>query len=200
MGVQTLSQVKGNFTPPSDQLLKLAPSVGSGYEREDDDWYIEPEWLIDALLSRVEFHGPIYDPCAGRGTIPLVCRARGLQADGSDIRDRGFGQAGIDFMCDQTPRFNLISNPPFGIMRAWIDHALEVTYGKVAVVSRLAFLEGQARKPWFESLPLRYVLVSSRRASMPPGNSDIKADGSKVAMCWLVFQRGWSGEPTLGWV
>lgn len=203
--------IKGNFTPPSEQLVSLLGEKvpiasisrpmqgGAGYARDDDDFYLEPDWLVHGLISKVDFVGPVHDPCCGKGTIPMAFLSRGFAASGSDLRDRGFGMVGVDFMRDQTPRTNVVSNPPFGILRDFIDHALEVSTGKVAVITRLAFLEGQSRKPWFESLPMQLCLVSSRRASMPPGNSDIKASGTTIAFCWLVFSKGWSGEPRLAW-
>jgi hypothetical protein len=65
----------------------------SGYLRVDKDFYVEPPWVVHLLLDVETFTGAVHDPCCGSGTIPSVCRERGLTATGSDIVDRGFGES-----------------------------------------------------------------------------------------------------------
>ena len=79
-------------------------------------------------------------------------------------------------------------------------HALKLTTGKVALLARLALLEGQKRRALFQSTPLARVWVSSRRVSMPPGGTDIPAKGGAIAYAWFVWERGYSGAPSLGWL
>ena len=80
--------------PPSSTL--------SGYAREADDWYVEPPWIVDALLNMEMFDGGlIWDPAAGAGNIPKRCHIRGLEAVGTDLHDRGFGTPFVDFLGTQ---------------------------------------------------------------------------------------------------
>lgn len=174
----------------------------SGYERAAKDWYVEAPWVADLLLDHEAFPTGVWDPCCGAGNIPKRCALRGIDAIGSDIADRGFGAAGIDFFSEH-PRtaVSIVANPPYNRLQAFVDHALVVTSGKVAVVAPMAFLAGQKRKTWYERGPLARVYVLSRRPSMPPGGSDIAAKGGTVDYAWLVWDRAHSGDPVIaGWL
>jgi hypothetical protein len=173
---------------------------GSGYERHENDWYKESRYSIDALLDAEPFIGPIWDPACGGGNIPTACRDRGYEAIGSDIKDRGFGTTGVDFLMSDRRVDKIVSNPPYGIIQPWIERCLQVTTGKVAILARLALLEGKARGAWFPSTPLARVWVHSSRVSMPPGDSDAPAKGGSVAFAWFVFEHGNAGPPTIGWL
>ena len=173
----------------------------SGYARATDDWYAEPAWCVDLLLDREPFASSVWDPCAGSGNIPQRCLARGITAIGSDIADRGYGCAGLDFFSVEmvTPT-SIVSNPPYDVLQEFIDHALKISTGKVAVIARIAFLASVRRKVWFESGPLARVWVMSRRPSMPPGGTDVPAKGGSVDYAWFVFDRTVIGPPTFGWL
>jgi hypothetical protein len=153
-------------------------------------------------LDREDFGPAIWDPCCGRGTIPARCLARGISAIGSDIVDRGYGAVGLDFFeLTQPTSVSIISNPPYKRLQAFVDHALRLTTGKVAVVASLAFLASRGRKPWYESGPLARVYVLSRRPSMPPGEALVKASGGSLDYAWFVFDREHRGAPIIsGWL
>ena len=176
-------------------------------ERAANDWYVEPAWAVQALLDAEDFRGGcVWDPAAGRDNIPSVCRARDIQAFGSDLIDRGAPsvRAPFDFL-DLDPRFSprpefIICNPPFALAERFIDRALSVASRKVAMLLRLSFLEGQRRGEMFASTPLARVLVFSSRVSMPPGDSTVDPKGGAVAFAWYVWQHGHQGPPTLGWL
>jgi hypothetical protein len=93
----------------------------------------------------------------------------------------------------------IITNPPFRLAREFVDVALgRAPY--VAMLLRLAFLEGGARKPWFENGPLARVHVSSRRLPMMhrDGWEGPKA-GSAVAHAWFVWDQTYYGKPEIRW-
>ncbi len=173
----------------------------SGYERAERDWYCEPRWIVDALLSVETFAGACWDPAAGGGNIPDAVIAQGLPCIATDIRPQRDDVRQMDFLngiCGGVS--NIISNPPYGVIVPWVDRARSIATEKVAILGRLAFLEGQARRPWFQSTGLTRVWVSSRRPSMPPGGVDMKASGGSIAFAWFVWERGHSGAPSLGWL
>jgi hypothetical protein len=103
-------------------------------------WYWEPEEVTRQLLTELTFRGLVHDPCCGSGRIPRVARDFGYVATGSDIVDRGFGDGGIDFFTDSTPRETLIFNPPSGrnqdptLATRFILHALEVAEEVAAIL------------------------------------------------------------------
>jgi len=172
----------------------------SGYSRAASDWYVEPRSCINALLDVETFAGQSWDPSCGGGNIPLAMQARGLNCWGSDIADRGFGTTGLSFFDAEDRADSIVSNPPYGVIEDYIDRALSLTDCKVAILARLAFLEGQARRQKFTQWPLARVWVSSKRLSMPPGGTDVKAAGGTTAYAWFVFEHGHSGAPAIGWL
>lgn len=173
----------------------------SGYDRAIADWYTEPRWLVDALLD-VETFGAAWDPACGGGNIPDAVRARGGVCYATDAVNRGYAGHGgtVDFFTCIPLAPNIISNPPYSLIEPWIERALDKTTEKVALLARLALLEGQKRRGLFARTPLARVWVSSRRASMPPGGVDVPASGGSIAYAWFVWEHGHKGPPTLGWI
>lgn len=180
----------------------------NGYRRHGDDWYVEPAACVHALLDVEHVIGPVLDPCCGAGNIPSVLRARGFEAIGSDIVDRGAGATIADFLSDDFSPPGLVHtivfNPPYRAAQAMVQRARDLGVWKVCAVLRLAFLEGQERGPWFAKGGLSRVWVSSSRLNMPPGdefmNGTVKAEGGKVAYAWFVWERGHRGPAQIGWL
>lgn len=180
----------------------------SGYERVVHDWYQEPPETVEALLEVESFSEPVWDPACGGGNIPIVCAKAGMDVRGTDLVDRRqqgeppFPFRTHDFLRDRLPFEvgGIISNPPYNVLEEWIDRCLNSTPGKVAILARLAFLEGQKRQTWWERVPLARVWVSSKRISMPPGGSGIVAKGGTVAFAWFVFDRTHAGPAHIQWL
>jgi hypothetical protein len=87
------------------------------------------------------------------------------------------------------------------LAREFVDKALELTTGKVAMFLRLAFLEGLARGEWLPETPLARVWIMSRRVPMQRGRISEAGDGHGViAFAWFVWEHGFTGKPTLGWL
>lgn len=172
----------------------------SGYARHALDWYQEPRWIVDALLRVEEFPGVSLDPSCGEGNIPNALNDAGWLCLGSDIEDRGYGTPHTDFFACNLSVDHIVSNPPYAPLQRYVEHALTLASGKVAILARLAFLEGQGRQTFFDSTPLARVWVSRRRVSMPPGGTGIKATGGTVAFAWFVWEHGHTGRPVIGWL
>ena len=174
----------------------------SGYDRVTHDWYVEPAWAVEALLSVETLEGVNLDPCCGKGTIPKTIIRKNLVCIGSDIVDRGQNYEIKDFFTsykEATEINNIVSNPPYGVIEPFITRALSIAKNKVAILARLALLESTKRQTLFQTTPLARVWVSSKRISMPPGNSLIKPAGGTIAYAWFVWEHGYEGKPTLGW-
>ena len=188
----------------------------SGYARNANDWYVEPAEAVHALLDVETFQGETLDPACGGGNIVRVFRSRGLNAWGSDLVMR-YDQMETDAM--PRPMFgctgdftrpvpdeccgnvdNIVSNPPFKIAEKFIVNGLKRARHKVALLQRLAFLEGQQRAALFTSTPLARVHVFAYRISMPPGGTEIEAKGGSVAFAWFVWEHGYRGAPTINWL
>jgi hypothetical protein len=168
------------------------------YARQGDDWYCEPDYTVRSLLDRVRFTEPIHDPCCGRGMIPTVASEYGYQAAGSDLVARGYGVGGVDFLSDDTRRQTLIFNPPFSIATPFVLHALDVAQ-EVAVLVKVQFLNTQSRYDKLYSRRPPYVLVLSRRPSMPPGDVNQKPRNGTDEFVWCVWGVATLGVATMDW-
>jgi hypothetical protein len=178
----------------------------SGYERIDKDFYVEPRWVVHLLLDVEAFEGEVLDPCCGSGTIPSVCRERGIPARGSDIVDRGFGEV-RDLFTITGPVDNIISNVPYKIAEPCARHMLKLAQRKVALVLPLTFFESREREGFFRDHPPIRHLICSDRPSMPPGRVDGERDcfgaivqpisrGGTMPYAWYIFEPGYYGPTT----
>lgn len=170
--------------------------------RHKDDFHVTPPEGTRALLSVEEFEGSIWEPACGDGAISKVLKDAGYLVFSTDLVDRGFGSGGIDFLLPMHQRAdNIITNPPFKHMQEFVELGLERSRHKLALLARLAFLEGMKRKPMFESTPLARVWVFSKRLAIPRAGYDtsVKQNGM-IAFAWFVWDHSHEGPPTLGWI
>lgn len=171
-------------------------------DRERDDFYPTPEAGTRALLAVEPFTGPIWEPACGEGDMSRVLEAAGHEVISTDLIDRGYGEARTDFLMEWQPRApNIVTNPPFKHCEEFVRKALDLTTGKVAILARLAWLEGKARRELFESTPLARVWIFAGRLSMARGAlAGASGTGGMLAFAWFVWEHGHQGRPSLGWV
>lgn len=176
------------------------------YDRDDADWYVEPSWAVEALLKAEPFEGATLDPACGCGTIPKAFAARGLQCSAYDLRDRGFGRPGFDFLAPGqfvVPFDNVVTNPPYKLAEQFIRTALRITKRKVAVLVQQQFPYSQGRHALFTECPVARLYFLSNRPSMPPGKAIAagqKVGGGKTDYLWIVFEHGHQGAPAAHWL
>lgn len=178
-----------------------ARNVAPSADREKDDFYPTPPEATWALLKRETFGPRIWEPACGDGAISDVLEAAGHDVVSTDLMDRGYGEARVDFLMEHrllAPE--IITNPPFKLAEQFARHALDLGATKLAMLLRLAWLEGTERQRLFESTPLARVHVASRRLSMARGGTDVgKGGGSMIAFAWFVWDRSHEGSPVLSW-
>jgi hypothetical protein len=172
----------------------------SGYPRDKNDFYLEPDWCVEQMLDAVSFDGAIHDPCCGIGTIVSAAQRRGIAATGADLIDRAEGRFPVvDFFADTAVRENIVSNPPFhrGKLEQVLEHALRhvVPGGRIALLTAMQFLNSQGRYHLFDPRQCERVLIHARRPSMPPGElieffGESERHSGSTDYCWTVFQPG----------
>jgi hypothetical protein len=170
------------------------------WDRHPDDYYIEEEWCDRRLFEVEKFKGGIFDPACGSGRIVRAAIAAGHVALGHDkVRRSVECTREADFLTSDVWVSNIVSNPPFGIAQEFIEHALEMSQGKTAMLLPLTWLAGDDRAVWLATTPLLRVYVLTPRPSMPPGpviEAGIKLGGGKKDFCWVVWLRAYDGTPT----
>jgi len=174
--------------------------------RSVDDFYPTPQEMTEALLSVEKFTGGIWEPACGDGAMSRVLLAAGYNVFSSDLIDRGYGLGGVDFLKSSRARnFNVVTNPPYKLIEPFIHRSLENASRKVALLGRLALLEGQGRREtiWNQTPLARVWVFSKRIACVKPGDPEYGTKGGKggmIAYAWFVWDHEHVGKPTLGWI
>lgn len=181
-------------------LRRAQSLVGSSAGRPENDFYPTPPEATRALLDRETFTGLTWEPACGDGAICRVLDEYDLPYMATDLIDRGFGQGGSDFFTTDMCARNIITNPPYTLAEKFIWRSLDRTTGKVAMLCKLAFLEGAKRRKLFETTPLKSVYVFSKRLSMYRNGEKGSYSSGMIAYCWLVWDHDHRGPATLGWV
>lgn len=163
------------------------------------DFYPSPYAVVPALLEAERRHLPksIWEPSCGDGALVLPLRNRGFDVTATDIHDWGCPESagGVDFLAPDAVEFapaqpfGIISNPPFGIVRRYIEQAVGMT-PYVALLLRLAFLESEDRREWFPAVGLRRVHVIADRLPMMHrhGYAGPRVQSGGMCFAWFVFE------------
>jgi hypothetical protein len=122
----------------------------SGYARKERDLYETPHWVTHALIDRIDLTGPIWEPAAASGKMVEALASRGFEVFGSDIdgEDDDFLKSKILPAGYRT----IVTNPPFNLAQAFIEHALRLTEpvgGTVAMLLRTDFDHAKTRAHLF---------------------------------------------------
>ena len=179
------------------------------WDRDPNDWYVEPYECSIALFNLEEFSGPVWDPACGLGRIVKSAKMANLDAFGSDIINRSnhceFQKCFLEFKADR--KFsNIVSNPPFGIAEKFVQRAIELvpSGGKVAMLLPIVWLSGfSSKRDWLPKSPLLRFYPISPRPSMPPGKvieAGVKAGNGTKDFAWFVWEKGYAGPPEVGFM
>lgn len=186
------NDVAQNYNP-----LRLAQSI-SGYSktREPMDNYPTPDIATLSLMTLEDFSGIVWEPACGSGAIAK--HFPGCVA--TDLRnDNIYGETDIDFLSEYRKVNHIITNPPYRLAQQFVEHALECVDGKVAMLCKLAFLEGKARYSLFQKNPIKTVYVFSKRLPLTK-EGDTRKQSSMIPFAWFVWEKGYTGETTVKWI
>jgi len=188
----------------------LGASNHSLEEREELDYYATPPLATEWLCKLETFDKHILEPCCGEGAISEVLKQHNYHVTSYDIVDRGYGEGIKDFFLLKrynlpeqlkTNSFSIVTNPPYGKALEFVEHSIELLpdNGKLAMFLRIQFLEGKERRLFFEQHPPIRIWVSSSRLACAKSGEFEKHKTSAICFCWIVFQKGYKGKPTLDW-
>jgi hypothetical protein len=173
------------------------------WAREELGFYVEPSWVPERLFAVETFAGDIHDPGCGIGRTAEAARHAGYTVCATDIVDRGYQHfhGCLDFLrCKRPLAANIVVNPPFDKVAQFVERALALTRGKVAVISLVCRLNAAH---WLVDTPLARIYLLTPRPSMPPGEVILRGEkpgGGTQDFCWLVFSHQHSGPPELHWL
>ena len=181
-------------------VLSPQPTLKRVADLDGPDFYPTPPWATFALIENEKFSGSIWESACGDGAMSRVLAETGSTISSSDMYDRGFGEAGVDFRFAKSEAENIVTNPPFTAAEEFVHSGLKLAQKKFALLLRLAFLEGAGRQhSIFNKAPPSKVWVFSERITFYPKNVEQKGSGT-TAYAWFVWDRDHIGPTQLCWL
>lgn len=175
----------------------------AGEEREGNDYYATEPKALDLLLAREGFSQNVWECACGGGHLSEVLKQHGYNVRSTDLFDRGYGESGVDFLQINEPwDGDIITNPPYKYGLDFIRKALEImTDGhKAAMFFKLQFLEGKARRAFFEKSPPHRIYVSSGRLHCAKnGDFEKYMKCNAATYAWFIWEKGYIGDPIIKW-
>lgn len=189
--------------------------------RDADDFYATDPKALGALIEAApHIFYPVYslkeiiwEPACGTGNLSNYLHEQGYTVLASDLRDRGCGLSGVDFIKADpkklfTETYNhpqiILTNPPYSLATEFIEHALEILQdgGMYIALMNITYLSGQKRfERVYSKGVLREVYMFRKRVECWRNNDIEQYRGkSMVNFAWYVFQKGYKGNPTLYWL
>ena len=167
---------------------------------EGADFYPTPSWATNALFLYEQFDQEIWECACGDGAMTKVMEQRQHNVYSSDKFERGFGESGIDFLTSERRSANIVTNPPYNLAGDFVLHGLQKAEHKLALLLRLAFLEGGERcQKIFKVTPPSRVWVFSERITFYPKDAVQKGSGT-TAYAWFVWDKRSTETQSLGWI
>ncbi len=167
------------------------------------DIILTSPWSVQQLLKVEQFSGVGWEPASGTGNISK-CFTPPLMSSDVSTEDWVYGEKGVDFLKTNREVDFIVTNPPFSSALEFAIHSLECAT-KVAFLLRVQFLDSLKRRRFFDTSPPMRVHIFSKKSglcyyhSSHPNYSD-KPVGGLQTLAWFVWEKGFSGKPTLDWL
>lgn len=187
---------KSNYQPSST----TQPTMKRVVDGSSAEFYPTPDWATQALLNYEVFDGDIWECACGDGAMSEVLKTTGNNVISTDLHDRGYGEADIDFISENRTYDNIVTNPPYNLAGEFVISGLKKSQKKFALLLRLAFLEGIERNSKiFTPTPPSRVWVFSQRITFYPKGAERKGNGT-TAYAWFVWDKESTDNSRLGWI
>lgn len=176
------------------------PALKRTADRDGPDFFPTPAWATHALIDSELLDGDIWECACGDGSMSTVLLTTGQSVISTDLYDRGYGESGIDFLNTDRCVANIVTNPPYNSAEEFLKAAVQKAEKKVALLLRLAFLEGVNRqRTIFSVIPPARVWVFSERITFYASGAEVKGSGT-TAYAWFVWEKGVSHPTELRWL
>lgn len=176
------------------------PTLKRFADLQGPDYFPTPEWATYALIANERFEGTIWEPACGDGAMSRVLETTGLPVRSTDLFDRGYGDAGVDFLKAECAADNIVTNPPYNSAEAFVRAGLLQAGRKLALLLRLAFVEGANRqRTIFSKAPPTRIWVFSERITFYPAGAVQKGSGT-TAYAWFVWDKLEIGKTEMKWL
>jgi hypothetical protein len=164
------------------------------------DFFPTPAWATHALIDNERFEGDIWECACGNGAMSKVLNLASRSVISSDLYQRGYGEAGIDFLESERKSDNIVTNPPYNAAESFVRSGVKLARRKFALLLRLAFLEGANRaNTIFSETPPSRVWVFSERITFYPAGAVQQGSGT-TAYAWFVWDKEAENGTELKWL
>lgn len=188
--MDTTYNLNGSFKPTMKRFADL----------DGPDFFPTPAWATHALIENERFHGDIWESACGDGAMSQVLDQTGQHVVSSDLYDRGYGEAQVDFLHSNRRAKNIVTNPPYNAAEGFVRSGLRAADNKFALLLRLAFLEGANRqRTIFTDAPPSRVWVFSERITFYPAGAIQKGTGT-TAYAWFIWDKDAPSTTELKWL
>lgn len=183
----------------------IGASNHANKERETNDYYATDPKAAELICKLESFSVNIWECACGEGHLSKVFEQNGYNVYSSDLVNRGYGDAGVDFLSRyEVWNGDIITNPPYKLAKEFVEHALSIVPigKKVAMFLKLTFMESQSRRKLFDTQPPKTIWVSSSRLQCAMnGDFDTykKGTGTAIAYAWYIWEKGYTGETSVRW-
>jgi hypothetical protein len=176
------------------------PTLKRFADLQGPDYFPTPAWATHALIANEQFEGSIWEPACGDGAMSRVLETTGASVLSTDLFDRGYGEAGLDFLRSDYVADNIVTNPPYNSAEAFVKAGLMLARRKVALLLRLAFVEGANRqRTIFTKTPPTRIWVFSERITFYPASAVQKGSGT-TAYAWFVWDKQDIAKTEMKWL
>ena len=198
--------------------LIMGARNGAKTERQEHDYYATDPSAVKIFLNKLKEDGVELFPytsweCAcGEGHMAEVFKDYFNSVYSTDLVDRGYkncSSIGNFLDLEYEPIYTLnklciATNPPFKYARQFCEVALQRAKNNdlVMMFVKIQFLEGKARKKLFEQHPPKYIYVYSerQRCALNGDFEEYKKGGRTQAYIWVIWEKGFKGEPVVRWI
>lgn len=189
-------------------FVQLGASSHSDRERETNDFYATDPNSLELFLKQlnkdnIKLHNDIWECACGMGHLSKVLEKNGYNVKSTDLINRGYGIADVDFLKSSNKWYgDILTNPPYKYAKEFVEKALNIIGGGYYTIMflKIQFLEGKSRKKLFEKHPPKYVYVNSSRQTCYINGDMSKKMSSASCYCWFIWQKGYKGEPVIRWL
>jgi hypothetical protein len=186
-------------------------TAGIGLSRKERlkvlDGYHTPRIAVIKLLKYEKMGGKIWEPANGHNRIAKVLKEKGHKVFTSDIKRwcKETEQQKNFFKFTKLPKGvkTIVTNPPFYLAHEFVLKSLELLPegGKLCLLLRVQFLEGQKRKSMFQSSPpIRMRVFSKRLPRMHKFGHKGSRSSSVLAFAWFIWIKGNDKPTKIYWI
>lgn len=173
----------------------LGASNHKPQDRERDDYYATPPYVIDSLLTVKSFSKDIWEPACGEMHLSDRLKSFGYNVFSTDMIERGVPiDKELDFLSynagEYAGKYDIITNPPYRYAQEFCEQAISLAKRNVAMFLKIQFLEGVKRQNLFRVAPPTYVVVFIRRVQCAKnGDWDSLKSGSPSTYAWFIWDK-----------